>query len=131
MNDSEKQFIEHARTSLDERAARLGPHLASRLRAVRIRALEANQSRTHYGLATAAAAMLALVIALGIWSVQDIDPQQPPIAAIAYLEKTSDLQMLTSVEDQELIEDLDFYRWLAQQAQHSNNSDRKRLTTTG
>ena len=117
MNDSERQFIEHVRASLDERAARLDPHLVSRLRAARSQALEAGSSRMHYGWASAAGTALALVMALGIWSTHDVGQQTVTVPKLTYTENPADLEILTMVDSPELFKNLDFYRWLAQQEQ--------------
>ncbi|MFO7604446.1 MAG: hypothetical protein R6X06_11625 [Gammaproteobacteria bacterium] len=121
MNDSETQFIERARASLDERAARLEPHLASRLHTARREALKAHQPRMHYGWMSAAATALALVMAVGIWFTHDVvDQQGHDVAELAYTANPTDLAMLTTVDDPQLFKDLDFYRWLAQQEPSSS-----------
>jgi len=120
MTNRETQFIERARASLDARAASLEPHLASRLRAARRRALEAHQPQTHYGWMSAAATALVMVMAVGIWFTHDIGQQADSLAELPHTANPTDLAMLTRVDDPELFKDLDFYRWLAQQAPSSS-----------
>jgi len=120
MTNRETQFIERARASLDERAARLEPHLASRLRAVRRRALEAHQPRTHYGWMGAAATALVMVMAVGIWFNHDVSQQADNVIELAYTANPTDLAMLTRVDDPQVFQDMDFYVWLAQQEPSSS-----------
>ncbi|MDY6981105.1 MAG: DUF3619 family protein [Pseudomonadota bacterium] len=120
MNDRERQFVERARASLDERAVHLEPHLASRLRAARHRALEMRQPRTHYGWMSAAATALVMVMAVGIWFTHDVGQQADSVAELPHAANPADLAMLARVDDPQVFQDLDFYRWLAQQEQSSS-----------
>lgn len=120
MNDRERQFVERARASLDERAAHLEPHLVSRLRAARNRALDARQPRTHYGWMSAAATAVVMVMVVGIWFTHDVGQQPDSLAELPYTANHTDLAMLTRVDDPQVFQELDFYRWLAQQEQSSS-----------
>ena len=119
MTDINKDFVEQARASLDERAEnyeRLKPHLATRLRAARNQAMEAQHKSTHRGWMPAMASAFAIVMAVGIWFVgfnneQGVS-QNVSIAQLGYESRPADLEMLTVANSLELFEELDFYYWL-------------------
>ena len=121
MTDINERFIEQARASLDERAEKyekLKPHLATRLRAARNQAMEAQHQHIHRGWMPAMASAFAVVMVVGIWfvsfnNVPDIS-QDDSIAQLNYESRSADLEMLIVANGLELISELDFYYWLEQ-----------------
>ncbi len=119
MNEPEPDhpLAARARAQLDHDAAALDETTRVRLRAARLRALAALEgpasARRGFGaprglVATAAgAAVLALVVAS--W------PQREGTEGALAVE-LDDVELLASADDLELYDDLDFYRWLADDA---------------
>lgn len=108
---NEKTFVESLKKIMDESAAQTDPHVKMRLRAARVRALEALEVpvpwyarfprwATAGSLVTAA----ALVLTLSLWNFQE--QNNIPTGQV------EDLELLTNKEQLELYKDLDFYRWL-------------------
>lgn len=113
-NDRDEKLIETVREHLDAGAADLDGRVCARLRAMRADALEEAARRrgwffrlprwvTAGGLATAVAA----VVAVSLW-VADVRRERT-VATI------DDMELITAQEQMQLYEDLDFYRWLAEQ----------------
>ena len=98
----ENEFVEQVKQQLDQQADQLDELTAAKLKAARLRALEA-ASRPRklwvpaFGTATAAAVMLAVLL----WQ----SPSELP-------GPFEELDIIASGEDLELIEDMDFYDWL-------------------
>jgi hypothetical protein len=111
MTDPESRIVERARQALDARARDLDEITSARLRAARLRALDArfaSRWRLNWlavtGLATAA---LAVVLVTGhLW----LRPPAAPSLTVAGLE---DLELLSTREHPEFYGDLEFYDWLA------------------
>ena len=98
----EKAFVGQIKQQLDQHADSLDELTSARLKAARLRALEAAPRAKKlwvpaFGTATAAAVMLAVLL----W-------QNPPDMPGTFEE----LDIIASGEDLELIEELDFYDWL-------------------
>jgi len=104
-SEHEQPFVERARETLRASEHRLDELTLARLRASRLRAVAACRSRRAMialcGGALGAAAALAL--AVGVWLL----PGEPPP-----LPSLEDLPLLSSGEDLELLDELDFYLWL-------------------
>ena len=101
-----QRFAERARERLERSARELDADTGARLRAARLRALEAapQRLRSLYGapigaLATASAAVLAVYL----WS----ETSAPSPAATA-----EDFEILSTAEPLELYEQLEFLEWL-------------------
>ncbi len=112
-SDSEKEFVQRAKQSLDEGLNRIPPQTMTRLRKTRREAVRQAESggfdiaswfpAPMKALATAAVAVLALSTALhfspgGLTSGSG-----------------EELELVASAEDLELSEDLEFYAWLAEE----------------
>jgi hypothetical protein len=99
-----------ARQVLDRRAEELDETERARLRAARLRALDALAERRplaiRRGLAAAGVGALGLMLVTSWW----IRQPGPDLGAADGLE---DLDILAAADDLELYDDLDFYRWLA------------------
>ena len=101
--DSEKQFVENVKQHLDQHAEALDDMTAARLKGLRARALQQpRQARVGWlpatGLATAAAALLAVVV----WYQAPLNEPGLP----------GEWDMLAASEELELIDELEFYAWL-------------------
>lgn len=92
---------------LDESARELDADIAARLRQARCRALEA-KPRPFFWLLPAGglAAACVAVLAVALWVYQ---PSRP-----APMQGVEDLEILSSSENLELFDDLEFYGWLAE-----------------
>lgn len=111
MADSESRVVEAARQVLDTRARDLDEITSARLRAARLRALDARpvpRWRSQWvALAGVATAAIAVVLVAGpLW----LRPAGPPPLSVAGLE---DLELLSTREHPEFFGDLEFYDWLA------------------
>jgi hypothetical protein len=104
-------IVRRARQVLDRQVEALDETERARLRAARLRALDAlDEGRplaTRRGLAAAGAGALGLMLVTSWW----IRHPAPELAAADGLE---DLDILAAADDLELYDDLDFYRWLAE-----------------
>jgi hypothetical protein len=109
----EQEFLRRARAALDASAEELDAATAARLRANRRAALSARPGLLARSWVPAWRTLgLAAALALGailIWRVNDAPITDPGL---------EDRELLTSSESLEIYEDLDFFRWLADQ-QHS------------
>lgn len=110
---NEKEFVDKAREVLDEGARGLSPEVSHRLDAIRERALgelssrKPRRARLRFGLPLpVAGAVIAAVLVL------------VSLVYMAGLEEASlrdnlaDFDILATTTQLELLEDLDFYRWL-------------------
>lgn len=101
----DREFIARAKAALDRAVDEMDHGTSLRLQRARLSALEGPRRRPWIlwaGATTASVAMLALVL----WLRQ---PAPAPHASVPL----EDFELVTSVEDVELAEDLDFYHWLA------------------
>lgn len=113
-NERNETFIRSVVSGLDKESDRLPPAVVRRLHDARLRALEAPQAGwfrfrivprwvTAGGLATVA----VLVAAVSIWLGGNHNGLQ--------VKNPDELEIAAAQEQLELYEDLDFYRWLADQ----------------
>lgn len=107
----EKALVQNLRKMLDETEAETDPRIKMRLRAARLRALDALETPVPWyarfprwaaagGLATA----LALVLTVSLWTSKE--QYNVPTGQV------EDMELLTTTEQLELYKDLDFFRWL-------------------
>jgi len=106
MSERDRELIEQSHAALERSARELDPETLTRLAQARARALERAGRRTHPriwllggGLASASAAALAWLL---------LSPSVEPGPALV----VEDLELLSSTESLELLQDLDFYEWL-------------------
>lgn len=112
----EQKFIEQARLGLDARAASLEPQLAARLREARQTALATPRRVGHSGWVPAlAAASLAAVFIGVMWFGTETQGPEPGMIQASLAPESADFELLTSSEDLELYERLEFYYWMEQQ----------------
>ncbi len=107
MNDTDRDPLERriVRT-LDEEAAALDAATLSKLRRARssaVASLAGQRAHTPWGLAFAGSAAAALLAAGLWWNLSIENGFAPPF---------EDLELVTSSEDLDLYEDLDFYEWM-------------------
>lgn len=109
----EKKFLQRIKEELDAGVERLDPVTLARLKSCRMRALEKAHQRgwrfadiprwvTAGGFATVTVA----VVAVSLWFAA---PRRNLVAA-----NPEDVQIVASQEQLELYDDLEFYRWLAE-----------------
>jgi len=115
--DRDEELVSRARAQLDRDVDALDETTRARLRAARLRALDAlDAPRAWHGLAAprrlllASAAALALVLATTSWLAAW---RQRESAARTLADGLDDVEILATADDLELYDDLDFYRWLA------------------
>lgn len=100
----------HARQLFDESVQELDAETQSRLNRSRHRALEeARGGGAHAGWlrwTPVAVGAVAAVVAVIVWSPGDRVDELPRTVA-------TDLELLLDEEELEMLEDLDFYRWMA------------------
>ena len=106
------KFLTEVKRVLDQSVQVLDPDKTNRLQRARMYALETGMRRRPWaawiwvsGLAVASVAILALVFLL---KGQEVSNQPHPML--------EDLELMTSTENVELSEDLEFYDWLAESA---------------
>jgi hypothetical protein len=105
-DERDEAIVARVRRALDERANALDPETRVRLRAARLRALDALEERRAFGARAALAAAAAGLAGIGLFAAWWL--REPPLA----LEGLEDVEILAAAEDWELYDDLDFYRWL-------------------
>lgn len=111
MNDNE--FLEQSRQLLDDSAEHLDAHTLSRLNQARHRALEKSHrgNRLSLLLPASATAVVTLAVVSGwLWLARAPVQQQPQVAM-------DDLEIISSDTELDLLENLDFITWLAEENQ--------------
>ena len=104
----EKTFITASKAVLDESARDLDPEMATRLRQARYRAMEAKPKPFRWLVpASGFVAASVAILAVALWLFQP--PRPVPVEGV------EDLEILSSGENLELFDDLEFYHWLAVQ----------------
>ncbi|HEX9024189.1 MAG TPA: hypothetical protein VF799_10150 [Geobacteraceae bacterium] len=106
----EGEMVEEIRQTLDSSVAQLDGRTAERLRLARLAALEAAAKPRWFGFprwaaAGAISAFAVLILALSLWFA--IPGQNMQVAQV------EDVDILTAHEHLEVYENMDFYRWLA------------------
>lgn len=116
MNEEQK-FVERVRLSLEARVNSLEPHLAHRLGTARRNALSAPRRVGHgVWMPALAAASLAAVVVGVMWFGTEADKNGSVMIQASLESGATDFELLTSREDLELYERLDFYYWLEQRS---------------
>jgi len=108
---NEDEFLQKSRQLLDESAQQLDAHTLSRLNQARQRAIDSRLHSRRFGLAipaTATAVVTIAVVSGWLWMPHSPVPQQPQIAM-------EDMEIISSDTELELLEDLDFIAWLAEE----------------
>lgn len=104
----EKAFLTATKTVLEESAANLETAVVTRLRQARVRALEVKPRPFRWLLPASGFAAVSIALLAGaLWLFQPARPLP--------LHGVEDLEILSSGENLELSDDLEFYHWLALQ----------------
>ncbi len=107
LNKDDEQFIARTKQLLDHRVEELDMTTMRRLQRARAQALEARPTRSLWAVWAGGGAMAAVVaLSLSVWLTQS--SHERPHAPIL-----DDFELITSAENVELAEDLEFYHWLA------------------
>jgi hypothetical protein len=101
-------FIQEAKRHLDESAHRVDAALAGRLQRARREALESSRRPQWLRWKRGLAASLAFAVLIFVVNRPDVDHQFQPML--------EELDVMTSTENADLSEDLEFYDWLADSA---------------
>jgi hypothetical protein len=101
----DREFIARAKAMLDRSVNEIDHSAELRLQRARLSALDSPRRRT-WLLWASATTVSVVALAILIWLRQ---PAPAPTASVPL----EDFELVTSVEDVELAEDLDFYHWLA------------------
>ncbi len=102
----ESAFLQHAKATLDRGDEELDPVVTTRLRQARRDALRGRARRPAWVLPTGAlAAAASLVIGVGVWLHQPAPRGAAPLL--------DDVELLSTSEDLEFYENLEFFYWLA------------------
>lgn len=105
-NDPDREFLERARAELDRGARELDELTIARLRAARRQALDVRPSRVRW---LAAGGVAATAVAAGLMTLLVLTPATVPTAnGLEQLELLADA-------DFDVYDNLEFYRWLAEQ----------------
>ena len=107
LHPSDHEFVGQAKVVLDRAVDEVDHATALRLQQGRFAALDVRAHRSSWriwasGLAVASLAALAVLL----WTQQVAPPQHAAVAL-------DDFELVTSVENVELAEDLEFFHWLA------------------
>ncbi len=110
--DPEKALVERARGLLSRRVENLKPQTERRLEDIRVRALSAAEEKRpgffspgRWVMAGSFAAATVVAAAFFFWP----NPSPEPLPA----GQVEDLEIITSQEQLDFYQNLDFYRWLA------------------
>lgn len=110
-HDREQELVARARAQLDRDVEALDETTRARLGAARLRALDAPGERRRFavpgGLLAASAGAAALLLVVSTW-------RQQARRDLAPGDDLDDVEILAAADDLELYDDLDFYRWLAE-----------------
>jgi hypothetical protein len=113
-DDSSESLERRAREMLDESAERLDGRIRSRLTQARSAAVEeARQAQRRFAWRAwipAGALAGAAALAVFVWSGA---PHSPGTPALAVHSSLDDLDIMVTNESFELLEDLEFYEWVA------------------
>ena len=113
-NRNDSDFIDKARSALDESVDNLDTNTVARLRAIRKQALQETEDKRFFvftpGLA-ATGAFATVAIAVSLWLAFPVTTHE--------IFDTEDVLLLSANEDLELIDELEFYDWLANEEKHT------------
>ncbi len=110
---NDERWLERARALLDDSADNLDAATLSRLNRARQAALAARRKgpgRWAWGAAFAGAAAAVFAVAIALHR-QGLPPASTPAASL----QPADIDVLTSDDDLDLADNLDFYAWLEKQ----------------
>ena len=116
MNDPEN-IEQHAKKVLDESVNDLSPDITRRLQQARYAAIEKAKARSVWSFYPQAITTLfaVAVVSMSLW----FSMGEPDMTEIALTMET-EIEMLTSNETLELMEDLEFIQWLAESQEYAS-----------
>lgn len=107
LNRDDDRFVAHAKRLLDHSVEELDTTTTRRLQHARLQALNARPVRRWWAVWAGGLALAAVgALSLSMWVTQPIR-ERPHAPAL------DDLELITSAENIDLAEDLEFYHWLA------------------
>ncbi len=107
MDEGERRFLERTRAALDESAASLDASTLSRLSRARAHAVDAAAARRRFRFALPAGAVAFASVALIAWFLVPAPGSEPALERVL-----TDVDLLSSTDDLELYENLEFLEWL-------------------
>ena len=114
MSLNHEQLINKIQNTLDESVNALDGETRSQLTHARHQAVQTNHKSNHWlaisGFAFASVVALSTVLFNDFYIQNDSVDSLP----VTMLESSEDLEMMVSIPDPELLENLDFYYWLEQ-----------------
>jgi hypothetical protein len=107
LNKDDDRFVAHAKRLLDDSVKDLDSTTTRRLQHVRLQALDARPIRRWWAVWAGGLALAAVgALSLSMWLTQLVH-ERPHAPAL------DDFELITSAENIDLAEDLEFYHWLA------------------
>ena len=115
----DEELLRRIRRELDQSVASLDGETRSRLSSARSKALASGQGRRRSAWWPAGGLALAslLVLAVMVTRLQPTGPDGE--LRVELLEDDQDLELVTTIEHLELLEDLEFYYWLEEGVQNA------------
>ena len=111
--DPEQVFLDNAREELDRSCDRLDGHTLSRLNSIRHAAIEHGQNRSGPALLSPFGGLVtACVLVMVVAVFYQTQPEAPVQVSPGTANPIEDLDILTSAEELEFFENLEFYQWL-------------------
>ena len=117
--DRDEALLRRIRQQLDHSVESLDGETRSRLTSARSHALDAGRSRSRPAWLSAGGLALAsaLIIAVVVGNLQPPGPEGALLVEL--LEDGQDLELVSTIENLELLEDLEFYYWLEEGARNA------------
>lgn len=107
LNRDDERFVAGAKRLLDHSVEELDATITRRLQYARVQALDARPVRNRWAIWAGGLAMAAVgAFSFSMWLMQPV-PERPHTPAL------DDIELITSAENVDLAEDLEFYHWLA------------------
>ena len=107
LNKDDDRLVAHAKRLLDQSVEELDTPTTRRLQQARLQALDARPLRSRWAVWAGGLAMAAVgTLSLSMWLTQPVR-ERPHAPAL------DDLELITSAENIDLADDLEFYHWLA------------------
>ena len=112
MSRKPDEFLNSVKQELDSSVHSLDGETRSKLAAARRKALEGHSSTSRNYWLPAGGFALAAMLILAVTLRQPEAPMLDESLPLALLESGSDMEIITALDDPELLEDLEFFYWL-------------------
>lgn len=107
LNKDDERFVAGAKRLLDHSVEALDATITRRLQRARVQALDARPARNRWAIWASGLAMAAVgALWFSMWLMQSVH-ERPHTPAL------DDIELITSAENVDLAEDIEFYHWLA------------------